>query len=49
MTALSVLSKISTNMKLRGPKITVLKILDKGERVETSQCDDVAESSNGGR
>lgn len=36
-------------MMLSGPKITVFKILDKGERVETSECDDVAESSNGGR
>lgn len=36
-------------MMLSGPKITVLKILDKGERVETSKCDDVVEPSNGGR
>lgn len=49
MTALSGLSKISTNVMLRVPKITLFKILDKGERVETSECDDVAEPSNGGR
>lgn len=49
MTALSGLSEISTNTMLSWPKITVLKILDKGKRVETSECDDVAEPSNGGR
>lgn len=32
-----------------GPKITKLKILDKGERVETSECGDVAKPSNGRR